>query len=43
LIKELGITELAKQRWQVMWALKSQYWEEVEGSLANEIINEMLK
>ena len=43
LIKELGITELAKQRWQVMWALKSQYWEEVEWSLANEIINEMLK
>ncbi|HPC34982.1 MAG TPA: GatB/YqeY domain-containing protein, partial [Candidatus Absconditabacterales bacterium] len=43
LIKELGITELAKQRGQVMGALKSQYGEEVEGSLANEIINEMLK
>jgi hypothetical protein len=43
LIKELGITELTKQRWQVMWAIKSQYWEVVEWSLANEVINEILK
>ena len=43
LIKELGVSELAKQRWQIMWAIKSKYWEEIEWSLANEIINEMLK
>lgn len=42
LIQELGITELAKQRWQIMWAIKSQYGEDVEWSLANEVINEML-
>lgn len=43
LIKELGVSELAKQRWQIMWAIKSKYWEEIEWSVANEIINEMLK
>ncbi|HOG15074.1 MAG TPA: GatB/YqeY domain-containing protein [Candidatus Absconditabacterales bacterium] len=43
LIKELGITELTKQRGQVMGAIKSQYGEVVEGSLANEVINEILK
>jgi len=42
LILELGITELAKQRWQIMWAIKSKYWEEIEWSVANEVINEML-
>jgi len=42
LILELGITELAKQRWQIMWAIKSKYGEEIEWSVANEIINEML-
>ena len=42
LINELGITELAKQRWQIMWAIKSTYGEEIEWFIANEIINEML-
>ena len=42
LINELGITELAKQRWQIMWAIKSTYGEEIEWFMANEIINEML-
>mgnify|MGYP003800649987 CR=1 FL=1 len=42
LIDELGITELAKQRWQIMWAIKSTYGEEIEWSVANEVINEML-
>lgn len=42
LIDELGITELAKQRWQIMWAIKSKYGEEIEWSVANEVINEML-
>jgi len=43
LISELGITELAKQRWQIMWALKSKYGEDVDWSIANEVINDMLK
>ncbi|MCK9467384.1 MAG: GatB/YqeY domain-containing protein [Candidatus Absconditabacterales bacterium] len=43
LIKELGVSELAKQRGQIMGAIKSKYGEEIEGSVANEIINEMLK
>lgn len=42
LIDELGITELAKQRWQIMWAIKSKYGEEIEWSVANDVINEML-
>ncbi len=42
LIDELGITELAKQRWQIMWAIKSTYGEEIDWSVANEVINEML-
>jgi uncharacterized protein YqeY len=43
LISELWITELAKQRWQIMWAIKSKYGEEVDWSIANEVINDMLK
>jgi len=43
LISELGITELAKQRGQVMWAIKQKYGEEVDGSIANDVINSMLK
>ena len=43
LISELWITELAKQRWQVMWAIKQKYGEEIDGSIANEVINSMLK
>ncbi len=43
LISELGITELAKQRWQIMWAIKSKYGEEIDWSIANEVINDMLK
>jgi len=42
LIDEFGITELAKQRWQIMWAIKSTYGEEIDWSVANEVINEML-
>ena len=42
LIDELGITELAKQRWQIMWAIKSKYGEEIEWSVANDVINEMI-
>lgn len=42
LISELGITELSKQRWQIMWAIKSKYGEEIDWSVANEVINEML-
>lgn len=42
LISDLGITELAKQRWQIMWAIKSKYGEEIEWSVANEVINEIL-
>ncbi len=42
LMSEIGITELAKQRWQIMWAIKSKYGEEIEWSVANEVINEML-
>ena len=43
LISELWITELAKQRWQIMWAIKWKYGEEVDWSIANEVINDMLK
>lgn len=43
LISELWITELGKQRWQLMWAIKQRYGEEVDGSIANEVINSMLK
>lgn len=42
LISELGITELAKQRWQVMKEIKSRYGEEIDGSIANDVINSML-
>ena len=42
LISELGITELAKQRWQVMKEIKTRYWEEVDWSIANDVINSML-
>ncbi len=42
LISELGITELAKQRWQVMKEIKARYWEEVDWSIANDVINSML-
>jgi len=43
LISELWITELGKQRWQLMWAIKQRYGEEVDGSIANDVINSMLK
>lgn len=43
LISELWITELAKQRWQIMWAIKWKYGEEVDWAIANEVINDMLK
>ena len=43
LISELWITELAKQRWQIMWAIKWKYGEEVDWSIANGVINDMLK
>jgi uncharacterized protein len=43
LMSELDITELAKQRGQIMWAIKSKHGEEIDGAIANEVINEMLK
>lgn len=42
LISELWITDLAKQRWQVMKEIKSRYWEEIDWSIANGIINAMI-
>ncbi len=42
LISELGITELAKQRWQIMKEIKARYGEEVDWSIANWVINSML-
>jgi uncharacterized protein YqeY len=42
LISELGITELAKQRWLIMKEIKARYGEEVDGSIANWVINWML-
>ena len=43
LVSELWITELGKQRWQIMWAIKWKYGDEVDWSIANEVINDMLK
>jgi len=43
LIKELKITNLSKQRWQIMWFIQSKYGEEIEWHIANKIIQEMLK
>lgn len=42
LISELGITELAKQRWLIMKEIKTRYGEEVDGSIANWVINSMI-
>jgi hypothetical protein len=42
LISELGITDLAKQRWLIMKEIKAKYGEEVDGSIANDVINSML-
>lgn len=42
LISELGITELAKQRWLIMKEIKVRYGEEVDGSIANDVINSMI-
>lgn len=43
LISELGITDLWKQRWLVMKEIKARYGEEVDWSIANWVINDMLK
>ncbi|HPC34671.1 MAG TPA: GatB/YqeY domain-containing protein, partial [Candidatus Absconditabacterales bacterium] len=43
LIKELKITNLSKQRGQIMGFIQSKYGEEIEGHIANKIIQEMLK
>lgn len=42
LISELGITELSRQRWQLMWIIMSQFGGDIDASTVNEIINEML-
>lgn len=42
LISELGITDLSKQRWLIMKEIKAKYWEEVDWSIANWVINSML-
>ena len=42
LISELWITELAKQRWQIMKEIKARYGEEVDWSIANWVINSMI-
>lgn len=38
-IKELNITDLKKQRWQLIWSIMKQYWPRVDGKLLNNIIN----
>ena len=43
LMTELWITELWKQRWLIMKEIKVKYGEEVDWSIANEVINDMLK
>jgi len=40
-IKELNITDLKKQRGQLIWFIMKQYWPRVDGRLLNEIINEL--
>lgn len=42
IISTQGITDLAKQRWQLMWAIMGNYGWEIEWSMVNEIVNEML-
>lgn len=42
LITELGITDLAKQRWMVMKELMARHKSEIEPSLVNDIINKKL-
>lgn len=42
LISELGITDLSKQRWQIMKEIKARYGEEVDWSIANWVINSMI-
>lgn len=42
LMSELWITDLSKQRWLIMKEIKAKYWEEVDWSIANWVINSML-
>ncbi len=42
IISSQNITDLRTQRWQLMWAIMWQYGGEIEWSMVNEIINEML-
>lgn len=37
-----NITDLQKQRWQLMWAIMWKYGSDVDGSIVNEIVWEML-
>jgi hypothetical protein len=36
------ITDIRTQRWQLMWAIMGNYGGEIEWSMVNEIVNEML-
>ena len=37
-IKNLNITDLNKQRWQIMWAIKSKYSDEIDMAIVNKLI-----
>lgn len=38
LVESLWITDLQKQRGQIMWAIKNQYWAKIDWAIANKII-----
>lgn len=42
IIASQWITDLAKQRWQLMWAIMWKFGGDIEWSIVNEIVNEML-
>ena len=42
IIASQWITDLKTQRWQLMWAIMGNYSGEIEWSMVNEIVNEML-
>lgn len=41
-IEMLGITDLKKQRGQLMWAIMNQYWSTIDWAILNQVVTSML-
>jgi len=39
IVADLGIQDLAKERWKIMWEIMKDYKWKIDGSLVNEILN----